>query len=142
MHKSGRRFKLTALVVVGDEKGVIGLGKASSKEHRLAIEKATTQAKLNVIRIRKGCGSWECGCNGEHSTPFTAEAKRGSVRIVIKPAPKGVGIVASAAAKKMLKLAGFNDIWVKTYGQTQTRSNLAYALFDALKNLNRTKGAL
>jgi small subunit ribosomal protein S5 len=140
MHKSGRRFKLTAIVVVGDKKNLVGVGKASSKEHRTAIEKATTKAKLNMIRVRMGCGNWECACGGEHSIPFRTEAKHGSVRVILSSAPKGVGIVADRTTKKMLGLAGISDIWLKTYGTTGTRGNLVYAVFAALKNLNRTKG--
>jgi len=142
MHKSGRRFKLTALIVVGNENGIIGIGKASSREHRIAIEKATEQAKINVIRVRRGCGSWECGCGGEHSIPFKSEGKYGSIYVKLLPAPKGVGSVANNTVKTMLGLAGIRDIWVKTRGQTSTRQNLVYAVFDALKNLNRTKGEL
>ncbi|MBU0898263.1 MAG: 30S ribosomal protein S5 [Nanoarchaeota archaeon] len=142
MHKSGRRFKLTAVIVVGNENGIVGIGKASSREHRIAIEKAAKQAKLNVVRVRRSCGSWECACPGNHSIPFETTAKIGSVRAVLKPAPKGVGIVADGATKKILQLSGIKDIWVKTYGATATRMNLAFAVFTALKNLNRTKGSL
>lgn len=142
MHKSGRRFKLTAVIVIGNENDIVGIGKASSREHRIAIDKATAQAKLNAIRVRKGCGSWECACNGEHSIPFQTEAKVGSVHVVLKPAPKGVGIVADSSTKKILQLAGIKDVWVKTYGATATRTNLVFAVFDALKNLNKTKGEL
>jgi small subunit ribosomal protein S5 len=142
MHKSGRRFKLTALVVVGNENGVIGIGKASSREHRIALEKASEQAKINVIRVRRGCGSWECGCGSEHSVPFRAQGKYGSVQVKLIPAPKGVGVVANDTTKKMLGLAGIRDIWVKTEGQTSTRQNLAFAVFNALKNLNTTKGEM
>ena len=142
MHKSGRRYKLAALVMVGNENGVIGLGKASSKEHRIAIEKATEQAKLNVIRVKMGCGSWECACKGNHSIPFKTKAKEGSVRVVMLPAPKGTGIVASSAVRKLIKLAGIKDVWIKTYGKTATRANLSYAVFSAIKNLMTTKGEL
>jgi len=142
MHKSGRRFKLTALIVVGNENGVIGIGKSSSREHRIALEKASEQAKINVIRVRRGCGSWECGCGGEHSIPFKAEGKYGSVHVRLIPAPKGVGIVANDTTKKILTLVGIKDIWVKTQGQTSTRQNLAFAVFNALKNLNTTKGEM
>ncbi|MFH1364041.1 MAG: 30S ribosomal protein S5 [Candidatus Aenigmatarchaeota archaeon] len=142
MHKSGRRFTLTSVVVVGDERGVVGIGKASSKEHRVALEKAAKQAKLNVIRVVKGCGSWECGCNGDHSIKFSVKAKMGSVIVHLMPAPKGVGIVADGESKKILKLAGIRDVWMKTQGQTGTRQNLAYAVFQAIRNLNRTKGDL
>ena len=142
MHKSGRRFNLSALIVVGDEKGIVGLGKGKSREHRIAIEKATKQAKLNVIRVRKGCGNWECACGTGHSIPFRTEAKYGSVTVKLLPAPKGVGIVADNSSKKLLKLAGIKDIWVKTLGNTGARQNLIYAGFIALKNLNSTKGDL
>ncbi|MBN2330204.1 MAG: hypothetical protein JXC85_00135, partial [Candidatus Aenigmarchaeota archaeon] len=62
MHKSGRRFKLSAVAVVGNGNGIVGVGSAISKEHRTALEKAVKNAKLNTIRVRRGCGSWECGC--------------------------------------------------------------------------------
>lgn len=140
MHKSGRRFKLTSVITVGNGSSVIGISKASAREHRNALEKALVQAKTNIIRVRKGCGSWECGCGGDHSIPFKTNAKVGSVEVELYPAPKGVGIVASVAAKKILTLAGVKDIWVKTRGQTDTRGNLAFATFEALKNLNRAKG--
>ena len=140
MHKSGRRFKLTAVVVVGNEDGVVGVGRATSNEHRVAIEKAIGQAKLNVINIRRGCGSWECNCGGSHSVPFRTEGKVGSVKVRISPTPTGVGIVADDETKKILRLAGIKDVWIKTFGMTSTRTNLAFAVFEALKNLSTTKG--
>lgn len=140
MHKSGRRFKLTAMIIVGNERGIVGIGMATSKEHRTALEKAAMQAKLNVIRVRTGCGSWECGCNGNHSIPFRTTGSCGSVYVELIPAPRGVGIVASKEPKKVLQLAGIKDIWLKASGQTATRQNFIFAIFEALKNLNRTKG--
>jgi len=142
MHKSGRRFTLTSIVVVGDERGIIGIGKASSKEHRVALEKAAKQAKLNVVRVVKGCGSWECGCGGDHSIKFNTQAKCGSVIVNLMPGPKGLGIVADKESRKILKLAGIKDVWVRTQGNTGTRQNLAYSVFEAIRNLNRTKGDL
>jgi len=142
MHKSGRRFKLTAVVAIGNEDGVLGLGKATSREHRVALEKAAQQAKLGITRVRRGCGSWECGCGGDHSIPFKSTAKNSSVTVELLPAPKGTGIVADETTKAILKLAGLKDVWVRTKGQTSTRGNLAFAVFDAIKNLNRTKGDL
>jgi small subunit ribosomal protein S5 len=142
MHKSGRRFKLSAVAVVGNGNGVVGIGSAISKEHRTALEKAVKHAKLNTIRVRRGCGSWECGCGGDHSIPFKTRGKSGSVQVTLIPAPKGVGMVASEETKKMLKLAGINDVWVKTSGKTSTRNNLVLAVFDAIKNLNKGKGEL
>jgi small subunit ribosomal protein S5 len=142
MHKSGRRFKLAAVAVVGNGNGIVGIGSAISKEHRTALEKAVKNAKLNTIRVRRGCGSWECGCGGEHSIPFKTKGKSGSVQVTLVPAPKGVGMVASDETKKILRLAGINDVWVKTAGKTSTRNNLVLAVFDAIKNLNKGKGDL
>lgn len=135
MHRSGRRFTYNALAVIGDEKGLIGVGKGSSIETRLSISKAINKAKLSIMRIKIGCGSWECGCGTEHSVPYKTEGKAGSVRVVIMPAPKGVGIVADDETKKVLKIAGIRDAWVKTYGNTGMRINLVSAVFDALKKL-------
>ncbi len=140
MHKSGRRFKLTAVIAVGNQDGILGIGRANSKEHMTAIDKATQQAKLNVIHVRRGCGSWECNCGGNHSIPFKTSAKRSSLRIKFFPTPAGMGIVAGDETKKLLRLAGIKDIWVKTYGSTSTRINLAFTVLDALSNLSTTKG--
>lgn len=140
MHKSGRRFKLTAVVVVGNGDGIVGIGKATSKEHRTAIEKALHQAKLSVISVRRGCGSWECNCGGAHSIPFKTRGKMGSVEIELLPTPMGVGIVADKESKKILKLAGIKDVRASLSGQSSTRINLALAMFEALKNLSKTKG--
>jgi small subunit ribosomal protein S5 len=142
MHRSGRRFRLSAMIIVGNEDGIVGVGKSGSREHRIAIEKATSQSKLSVIRVRRGCGSWECGCGGDHSIPFKVRTSQGSVKVTLIPAPKGVGIVADNESKKILGLAGIKDIWVKTSGKTSTRGNLIFAVFKALKKLNEMKGDL
>jgi len=142
MHKSGRRFKMSAMVAAGNEDGILGIGVARSKENRTAIEKAENQARMNVIMVRRGCGSWECGCGGQHSIPFKSQAKEGSVKVTLIPAPKGVGIVGCDAVKKIAKLAGIKDIWINAEGNTGARSNLVAAFFEALRNLNRTKGGL
>lgn len=135
MHRSGRRFRMNAFVVVGDENGLVGIGKASALEARAAIEKAIRRAKMKVIRIKRGCGSWECGCGGEHSIPYKTKGKSGSVCVVLMPAPKGLGLVANDELKKLLRLAGIKDVWVKTFGNTRMRINLIKAAFNALKNL-------
>jgi small subunit ribosomal protein S5 len=140
MHKSGRRFKVSALVAVGNSEGLIGLGKASSMEHRTAIEKAVQQAKLNMIIVKRGCGSWECNCGGNHSIQFKTSGKTGSVKVSLLPTPTGIGIVADDEMKKMIRLAGIKDLWIKTDGMTSTRTNLTYAMFDALRNLGMKKG--
>lgn len=133
MHKSGRRFHTGALVIVGNEDGIIGIAQGRASETRDAIRKGIEKAKLNVIRIKRGCGSWECGCGTEHSVPYKIAGKSGSVKVELMPAPRGVGLVAENEAKKILKLAGIKDVWVKTYGNTGMRINLVNALFEALR---------
>ena len=123
------------MAVVGNENGIVGIGMGKAKEPRLAVEKSIRNAKLNLIKIIRGCGSWECGCGTEHSIPYKVEGKSGSVRVILMPAPKGVGLVANDEAKKLLRLAGIKDIWMKTFGDTSTRFNLIRAIFDALKKL-------
>ncbi len=135
MHRSGKRFTSNALAIVGNEDGIVGIGKASAVESRGSIQKAINKAKTNIIKVKRGCGSWECGCGGNHSVPFKTEGKSGSVSVVLMPAPKGLGLVADDASKKLLKLAGVKDVWVKTYGNTKMRINLITAVFNALKKL-------
>jgi len=139
MHRSGRRFKISAFVVVGDENGHIGMGKGVSNDHATAIEKATKVAKLNIIPIVRGCGSWECRCGEPHSIPMRVSGKAGSVRVTLIPAPRGLGLCCSEEVKKILKLAGIKDVWSKSFGETRTRMNVALATFDALKKLNAMK---
>ena len=135
MHKSGRKFRISAFAVVGNEDGIVGIGKAKALDARSAIEKAIRKTKMNVIKVKRGCGSWECGCGGNHSIPYKTMGKSGSVRVILMPAPKGVGIVASDEAKKIFRLAGIKDVWVKTFGNTSMRINLISAIYDALKKL-------
>jgi small subunit ribosomal protein S5 len=137
MHKSGRRYTSTAFVVVGNKDGLIGVGKGRAKESRRAIDKAIKKAKLNLIKIPRGCGSWECGCREPHSIPFKAEGKAGSVRITLLPAPRGIGLAVDDETKKILSLAGIHDVWGKTLGNTGSRINLISAVFDALRNLHK-----
>ena len=135
MHKSGRRFTTSAFVVVGNEDGLVGIGLGRAPETRNAIAKAIQRAKMNIIRIKIGCGSWECDCGTRHSVPFKTTGKCGSVRAVLQPAPKGVGLVSNDESKKLFKLAGIKDVWIKTFGNTSARINLISAIYDALKKL-------
>ncbi|MBI2579170.1 MAG: 30S ribosomal protein S5 [Candidatus Aenigmarchaeota archaeon] len=139
MHRSGRRFRISAMVVIGNGDGYIGVGKAQALEHRDAIEKATHEAKLNVIPVKRGCGSWECACGTSHSIPAEARGKSGSVTVVLKPAPRGLGLAAADEGKKVLQLAGIRDIWSKSYGNTRARINYVLAILSAFKKLNAMK---
>ncbi|MBR9689467.1 MAG: 30S ribosomal protein S5 [Candidatus Altiarchaeota archaeon] len=137
--REGSRNTYTYLSIIGDGNGYIGIGKGSSRESMLARQRALINAKRNIQYVFRGCGDWECGCKTTHSLPFTVEGKSASIRMVLKPAPKGTGLVIGDEGKKMLKLVGIKDAWSETYGETRTRINYAYALFDALKNIKRTK---
>jgi small subunit ribosomal protein S5 len=134
MTDSGRITKFRAVVVVGNREGIVGLGKGKARQFRFAIEKAIRNAKLNIIPVRRGCGSWECTCGEPHSVPFIVRGKSGSVEVIIKPAPKGTGLVAGDVAKKVLELAGIKDAWTQTKGETRTSYNFARATYLALRN--------
>jgi len=141
MHKSGRRYSISTMVVVGNKNGYVGLGLASGPpgKHQEVIEKATNKAKLNIIPVRRGCGSWECSCGTNHSIPFSVKGKVGSIIVELLPAPKGIGLCVSDEVKKLMRLAGISDIWCKTRGSTHMRINLIKATFNALNKLNTYK---
>lgn len=129
---AGERSRFRAIVAVGNGDGYIGVGEGKARQVRTAIDKGTIQAKLNVIPIRRGCGSWECGCGKAHTMPFTVRGKCGSVRIDVLPGPRGLGLVAGEIPKVVLRLAGVRDCWTRTYGSTSTLTSSALAVFDAL----------
>jgi len=135
----GSKIKFTCLAVVGNKDGYVGIGLGESGETVPAKAKAIRNAKINLIKIKRGCGSWECACGDPHSIPFKIEGKMGSSKIIIKPAPKGLGLCIADECKKILKIAGIKDVWSETFGQTSTRINLAFACFNALKQLTKTK---
>ena len=137
--REGNKPKFSTIAVVGNEDGYFGVGYGKSKETVPAREKAFRNAKLNMIMIRRGCGSWQCGCATPHTIPFTVRGRCGSVEIVLIPAPKGTGLVVEKECAKILKMAGITDVWSKTYGQTKTKINLIKACIEALKQTVKTK---
>jgi small subunit ribosomal protein S5 len=130
---AGEKSRFKAIVAVGNRDGYIGLGSGKAKQVRTAIEKAAIDARLNIVLVRRGCGSWECGCGKPHSLPFQVKGKCGGVEILLVPGPRGVGIVASEGAKVLLGLAGVKDIYTHSFGSTRTIPSFAYAVFDGLK---------
>jgi len=137
--QEGNKPKFATIGAIGNGNGFIGIGYGKSKETVPAREKAIRRAKLNLIKIRRGCGSWQCGCKEPHTIPYIVEGKCGSVKIDLIPAPKGTGLIVEQECQKILKLAGIKDVWSKTLGQTKSKINLIYACFDALKMLTKTK---
>ena len=130
---AGEKTRFKAIVAIGNGNGYVGLGSGKADQVRTAIEKAAKDARLNITLVRRGCGSWECGCGQPHSLPFEVSGKSGSVVIKIIPGPRGLGLVASEVAKVILRLAGIKDCWTRSYGQTRTVPSFAYALYNALK---------
>jgi small subunit ribosomal protein S5 len=131
---AGEKSRFKAIVVVGNYDGYFGLGMGKAKQVRSAIEKGTIDAKLNVFPVRRGCGSWECGCGQPHSVPFKVVGKCGSVSVELKPAPKGVGIVASEVPRMVIGFTGIRDCWIQSRGSTRTALSFAQATANALKN--------
>lgn len=137
--QEGNKPKFATFAVVGNEDGYVGVGYGKSKETVPAREKAIRQAKLNVIKIRRGCGDWGCGCGGTHTVPFKVRGKVGSVEMTLIPAPKGTGLKVEAECQKILKLAGIKDVWSRTEGQTRSKLNVLFACFKALRQLIELK---
>ncbi|WP_393971011.1 30S ribosomal protein S5 [Oxyplasma meridianum] len=139
MTDSGRRMNYSVTAVVGNSDGFIGLGRGKAKEAAPAIRKAINNAKINLIEIRRGCGSWECGCGRAHSLPFEVIGKSGSVEVTLKPSPQGVGKAVGDVAKIILRMAGIDDAWGFAKGHTKTTVNYALASFDAMRNTSKMK---
>jgi len=133
MTSNGQSTRFKAMVAAGNQNGYLGIGQGKSKQMRIAIEKATSQAFLNVNPIKLGCGSWECRCDQKHSVPFKVRGKGGSVRIEIIPAPRGLGLVAGGKIKRLLELAGLKDAWTTAKGSTPTMNSTSRAVLDCLR---------
>ena len=133
--QEGNKPKFATFAVVGNNDGYVGVGYGKSKETVPAREKAIRQAKMNVIKIRRGCGDWGCGCRDSHTVPFKVTGKAGSVVITLIPAPKGTGLRVEKECQKILKMAGIKDVWSKADGQTRSKLNVLYACFSALQQL-------
>lgn len=120
--KGGRTFRFSALVVVGDEKGRIGVGNGKSAEVPEAIKKATDDAKKNLVKISLVNGTLP----HEYTTNF------GSSKVILKPAVEGTGVIAGGAVRPVLELAGVKNVTAKTLGSRNSR-NIVYATVKALK---------
>jgi small subunit ribosomal protein S5 len=135
--KEGNVPTFSTLAVIGDENGHVGIGMGRAKETLPARDKAVRKAKLGIMKIGRGCSSFDCACDESHSIPFRVEGKSGSVRIILTPAPQGTGLVVASELKKVLKLAGIKDVYSKTFGSIRTTTNLVGACVDALRKTNR-----
>ncbi|MEK6933355.1 MAG: 30S ribosomal protein S5 [Nanoarchaeota archaeon] len=132
----GNVVTFSCMAAVGDKKRYVGVGYGKAKETLPARAKALRNAKLNIIKITRGYETPEEGKTDPHTVPFVVEGKCGSIRIKLIPAPRGTGLVIGDESKKILRLAGIQDVYAVTKGQTRTTFNVAKACIDALKKTN------
>lgn len=128
--EAGQRTRFKAFVIVGDSNGHVGLGVKCSKEVSIAIRAAIILAKLAVIPVRRGY--WGGRFGEPHTVPCKITGKCGSVRFRIIPAPRGTGIVAARAAKKVMEFAGVKDAYTSSRGQSQSLGNFVKAVYHAI----------
>ena len=122
--KGGRHFRFSATVVVGNRKGLVGMGTGKANEVNDAIAKASKAANKNVTRV---------ALQDARTIPHEATGKVGRAVVLIKPAKEGTGVIAGGTARAVLELAGVKDIVSKSLG-SNTKVNVAKATLEALKS--------
>lgn len=128
--RAGQRTRFKAFVAIGDFDGHVGLGVKCAKEVATAIRGAIILAKLTVIPVRRGY--WGAALGEPHTVPSKVSGKVGSVMCRLIPAPRGTGIVAAPASKRLLQLAGVEDCYTQSKGSTATMGNFLKATFVAV----------
>lgn len=124
--KGGNRIGFSALIVVGNNKGRVGVALGKAPDTLSAIKKGTRKAKKNLIEIPMK----------KTTIPFPIQVKRGAARVMLKPAPEGSGVIAGGAVRAVVEAAGVRDIVGKILGTNNKASNV-YATFEALKKIQR-----
>lgn len=127
--KGGDRRSLSVLVVVGDQKGKVGVGLGKASEVQSAIKKATTYAKKHMINVPLK----------DRTIPHQVLVKVGAAKVLLKPAPEGRGVIAGGAVRTVVEAAGIHDIVSKVLGTENQASNV-YATMEALGRLKKVDG--
>ena len=122
--KGGRNFRFSAVVVVGDEAGHVGVGNGKAAEVPDAIRKAIEEAKKNLIEVPIV----------DTTIPHEIIGKFGSANVMLKPAAEGTGVIAGGSVRPVLELAGYRDIRTKVIGTNNPR-NVVYATLQGLKSM-------
>ncbi len=122
--KGGRRFSFSALVVVGDRNGSVGIGYGKGREVPTAVEKGKKLATRNMVKIKLSGGT----------IPHRVIARFGASKVVMLPASPGTGVIAGAGARAVLELAGVHDVLTKSYGSNSPK-NLCRAVFEGLRSI-------
>ena len=122
--KGGRTFRFSAVVVVGDEQGHVGVGNGKAAEVPDAIKKAIEEAKKNLVTVPI-VGT---------TIPHEFVGRFGSASVILKPGPEGSGVIAGGSVRPVLELAGYRDIKTKVIGTNNPR-NVVYATIEALKSM-------
>ena len=121
----GRQRRFSATVVVGDRHGQVGLGMGKANEVPDAIKKAIQDANKNLVKVP---------LTDDRTIAYDVIGNRGAAKVLLKPAPKGTGVIAGGAVRAVLELAGIRDIVSKSLG-ARTKNNMANATLDALKQI-------
>lgn len=129
--KGGRRFSFSALVVVGDGNGYVGVGKGKASEVPEAIRKAVEQAKRKLIKIPLK----------DDTIPHQITGKYGSAKVIVKPARQGAGLIAGGAVRALMEVAGVHDVVAKSLG-THNPFNTVKATLDGLTQLKDSESVI
>jgi small subunit ribosomal protein S5 len=128
VYKGGKRMRLSVFLVVGDKKGMVGLGLGKGPDVRSAEEKAYNQAKKNMVMVNLK----------DNTIPHEVNIKYGAAKLMMKPASPGTGIIAGSSVRAVVELAGVKDILAKQLG-ARNQINNAYAALKALKSLRNSR---
>ena len=126
--KGGRRFGFSAMVVVGNSAGIVGIGYGKAKDVSEAIKKGAARAKKNLIKLRIKKGT----------IPYTIIGRYGAAKVFMKPASPGTGVIAGGSVRTILEAAGYQNILTKSLG-SDNNLNIAKATMDALTSLKDAK---